>query len=136
MKFGNDLVVATAGDTLVAANTRFDHLLTGTETHLALMTDGAVTAQCQVAQNPRTRINVVTKDAIPELKPNCDPNDADAAAAKQCQNLRGATFDVVGHLRHLQPGRPRWVVLPRDRDDVCCYPGPGLECPAPIQPCN
>ena len=73
--------------------------------------------------------NLLTKDAIPELSIDCSPTDPNADKAQQCRDLRGATFDVIGHLRQVQPARPRWVVIPRDPDDVCCYPGPGLECP-------
>ena len=79
--------------------------------------------------------NTFSKDALPELLPDCRLDDPDAARAKQCQYLRGARFDVIGHLRHLQPGRPRWAILPRDADDICCRPGPGLECPRPVKPC-
>jgi hypothetical protein len=35
----------------------------------------------------------------------------------------------------VQPARPRWLVTPRYADDLCCHPGPGLSCPAPIKPC-
>ncbi len=91
---------------------------------------------CTVGHNARARINLITKDAVPDLDPDCNEADADAERAAQCRNLRGAEFDVIGHLRHVQPARPRWVVVPRAPDDLCCYPGPGLECPRPIQPCR
>lgn len=138
VKFGGNDVEATAADTQVAAGSVFEQVVAPAAGNVAVIAEGAAPAgaKCQVALNSNTRINVVTKDAIPELKPDCDPNAADAEEAAQCKNLRGARYDVTGHLRHLQPGRPRWVILPRDKDDVCCYPGPGLECPKPIQPCN
>jgi hypothetical protein len=90
---------------------------------------------CTVGVNAKTRINLITKDAIPELDPDCNEQDTDADRAEQCRFLRKAEFDVVGHLRHVQPARPRWVVIPRAADDLCCYPGPGMQCPRPIQPC-
>ena len=107
---------------------------TGTDSSIAFQ---ATTAQatCTVGLNARTRINLITKDAIPELEPDCDEADPDEARATQCKNLRGAEFNIIGHLRQAQPARPRWIVIPRYVDDVCCYPGPGLECPHPIKPC-
>jgi hypothetical protein len=92
-------------------------------------------ASCTVGLNARTRINLQTRDAVPELEPDCDEADADPERARQCQYLRGAEFNIIGHLRQVQPARPRWVVIPRAPDDLCCYPGPGLECPRPIKPC-
>jgi hypothetical protein len=90
---------------------------------------------CTVGISPKARINVVTKDAIPQLDPTCSESDADATKALNCKYLHTALFDVSGHLKQAQPARPRWVVVPRDVDDVCCYPAPGLACPTPIQPC-
>ena len=84
---------------------------------------------------PQPRINVVTRDAIPDLQLDCNPTDSDADKAEQCRLLHAATFDVTGHLRQVQPARPRWIVLPRDVDDVCCSPGPGAQCPRPIKQC-
>ena len=138
LKFGSAQVVATEADLALAANTRLDHLLVDGESHLAVIGDGTAPtgAKCHVAQNTLTRISVVTRDAVPDLRPDCNPEDPDAGAARQCQNFRGARYDVTGHLRQVQAARPRWMVLPRDQDDVCCHPGPGLECPAPIQPCQ
>ena len=42
----------------------------------------------------------------------------------------------IGHLRQVQPARPRWVMLPRDQDDLCCHPAAGLSCPKPIKQCE
>ena len=95
----------------------------------------AEAATCTVGLSPETRVSVATRDAIPDLEPDCDPASADADKAEQCRLLRAATYDMVGHLRQLQPGRPRWAVLPRDADDVCCHPGPGLSCPRPLKAC-
>lgn len=92
-------------------------------------------ASCTVGLNARTRINLQTRDAVPELEPDCNEADADPERALQCQYLRGAEFNIIGHLRQVQPARPRWVVIPRAPDDLCCYPGPGLQCPRPIKPC-
>jgi hypothetical protein len=106
---------------------------------VAFLLDGPVAdgsqGVCTVSVNSRTRINVMTRDAIPDLQVDCDEHDADANKAQQCLNLHGATFDVVGHLKQVTAARPRWQVMPRDADDVCCRPGPGLECPKPIKSC-
>lgn len=131
---GNGGVVVVDGDPLLEANVPVRYTFQGGETSVAFQAT-TVAGNCSVGINARTRINLITKDAIPELNPDCDENDADEAKATQCKNLRGSEFDVIGHLRHVQPARPRWVVLPRAPDDVCCYPGPGLECPKPIKRC-
>ena len=137
VRFGEEGVSVEQTDTLVAANTRFEYTLQGSEVQLALVRDAAATrnASCQLAPDSRSRISLQIKDAVPDLNPDCSETDADAARALQCKQLRAATFDVVGHLKHVGPARPRWNVLPRDQDDLCCYPGPGLECPKPIKPC-
>ncbi len=137
VKLGDANVVAGPADPLLQAKTLLERVLKPGESHVAVIAEGTPppNARCTVAQNPHTRINVVTKDAVPELEPDCRTDDADAERARQCRFFRNARYDVVGHLRHLQPGRPRWVVLPRDADDICCRPGPGLECPRPIKRC-
>jgi hypothetical protein len=137
LRFGDATVTATGTDPALASGTLLPHRFVGTETHVAFVSDGTAApgARCVIGEDAHTRLNVITRDAAPDLKPNCDPDDADAAAAQNCRNLRGATFDIVGHLRHLQPGRPRWALLPRDSDDLCCHPGPGLSCPTSIKAC-
>jgi hypothetical protein len=114
------------------------HTLAPGETKVAVVAEGApvTDAKCSIAINPRVRMNLVTKDAIPDLDPDCREDDPDADKALNCRALHGATFDVVGHLRQVQPARPRWVILPRDADDVCCRPAPGLGCPKPIKQCD
>lgn len=134
-KAGDAMVVPGATDPLVPADGIVRYTFGAGETTIGLQATGAE-ARCTVGYNARARLNLITKDAIPELNPNCNPDDADAEKAAQCRNLRGAEFDVIGHLRHVQPARPRWVVIPRAPDDLCCYPGPGLSCPRPIQPCR
>ncbi len=136
--FGNDQVTvsATTGRVLPARKV-LEHTFSGVETSVALMAEGTLPegSRCYVAQNTRTRMLLITRDAVPELRPDCDPNDkANPAQAEQCQFLRGATYDVVGHLRHVQAARPRWMLMPRDADDLCCHPGQGLQCPRPIKP--
>lgn len=135
-KTGDVPVVAGPADTLLKANTPL-LIDSGPVGAIAVVSAGSVTAasKCAIAANPRIKMNLVTKDAIPELKPACREDDADAERAAQCKALHEATFDVVGHLRHVQPARPRWTVFPRGPDDICCHPGPGLACPKPIQPC-
>ncbi|RKH19986.1 hypothetical protein D7X74_05215 [Corallococcus sp. CA047B] len=137
VRFGPDGVTAAAGDMLLAANVPLEYTLKGNETTVAVVRDATATANgtCQFAPDSRTRISLQLKDAVPDLNPDCSETDADAAKALQCKQMRAATFDVVGHLKHVGPARPRWNVLPRDQDDLCCYPGPGLECPKPIKPC-
>lgn len=137
-KAGDTMVTASSTDTALAARTLFEHRVTSDAVaYLSFVADGAALpgASCTVAMNSHTRLNLVVKDAVPELQPDCRTDDPDAQKAEQCRFFRGATYDVVGHLRHLQPGRPRWVILPRDAEDLCCRPGPGLSCPKPIKPC-
>jgi hypothetical protein len=136
LRFGGSNLPSTP-DVPVAARTLVQHTLTGSQGFVwAAAQDeaqGAVT--CQVGPDARTRINLVTKDAVPDLVVNCREDDPDADKAQQCRFLHGATFDVVGHLRQVSAARPRWMVLPRDQDDFCCHPGPDMQCPRPIQPC-
>jgi len=133
-KIGVGNTVVSETDPILAADQMVRYTFTGGETSVAFQATTA-TSNCSVGINARTRINLLTKDAIPEINPDCDENDADQTRAQECRNLRGSEFDVVGHLKQVQPARPRWVVIPRAADDVCCYPGPGLECPKPIQRC-
>lgn len=135
--FGDGATAATSESPQLAANTLLRHVTADGELHAAVIADGdfSATSACSVSVNMKTRINVLTRDAIPDLEPDCDPDDADAERATQCRYTQAATYDVVGHLRHLQPGRPRWAVLPRDADDVCCHPGEGMACPRPLKAC-
>lgn len=136
LRFGGNSLPAS-GDVQVAARTVYEHKLTATQTvvHARAQDEAQGAVTCQVGLNSRTRINVVTKDAAPDLVVDCNENDSNADRAQQCRNLRAATFDVTGHLRHVGAARPRWVVQPRDLGDLCCHPGPGLQCPKPVQPC-
>jgi hypothetical protein len=136
-KFGDSSVAASAADTPLGKGVLLEHTFVGSESMVAFIANGAVTSgsKCVVAQNTHTLINLVTKDAVPDLKPDCRLDDPDAAAAEQCRYLRAATYDIVGHLRHVQPARPRWMIMPRDADDVCCHPGPGMPCPRPLKVC-
>lgn len=120
------------------ANTPVLHLLGPTESGVAIQAATAPSpgAHCSVAINPRTRMSLSTKDALPELQPDCSETDSDAVAAEQCRFLHGATFDVVGHLKQVQAARPRWLVVPRSPDDLCCRPAPGQSCPKPVKTCS
>ncbi|MDP2270854.1 MAG: hypothetical protein Q8K32_08985 [Archangium sp.] len=133
-RVGGSNVVASAADAVIAPGQIVRVTFDSANSAIAFQ---AISAQatCTVGQSARTRINLMTRDAVPELEPDCNEADPDEERAKQCQYLRGAEFDVIGHLRQAQPARPRWIVLPRAPDDLCCYPGPGLQCPRPIQPC-
>ncbi len=136
-KFGNATVTAVDTDPTLPAGGSIEHSLVAGEARLAVLPSASVTAadRCVISANTHTRINVITKDAVPDLQPDCSEDDPDAARAEQCKRLRAATYDVTGHLRHLQPGRPRWMIIPRDQDDICCRPGPGMECPKPLKRC-
>jgi hypothetical protein len=146
VRFGDTNVAASTEDELLPAKTRRDVTISGGKGFVAFLakqmpppsteTPAPPAPRCYVSRNTQTRILLMTKDAVPDLKVDCNENDTDTERARQCRYLRGATFDVVGHLRHVQAARPRWMVLPRDVDDLCCYPGPGLECPRPIKPCE
>jgi hypothetical protein len=143
MKLGDGTVTATKADELLPARTRKDVIMESTKSIAAFLAAQPVATspapRCYAARNTHTRVLLMTKDAVPDLKVDCDegttPETRNTEAARQCRNLHEASFDVVGHLRQVQAARPRWMVLPRDQDDLCCYPGPGLECPKPIKPC-
>jgi hypothetical protein len=135
--FGDDQLVASSADAHLPANTLLEHWFTDGQTHVAVVASGTAVggATCAVAQNTRTRMQVVTKDSIPELEPDCNPAHPDPARAAECVAFRAARYDVVGHLRQVQAARPRWVLIPRDLNDVCCHPGEGRSCPKPIKAC-
>ncbi|MBZ4415524.1 hypothetical protein [Myxococcus sp. RHSTA-1-4] len=137
LRFGGGGSVPESDDVPVEANTVFEHTLAASQAFMWVSAqneaNGAVT--CKVGADSRTRINVVTKDAVPDLVVDCREDDPDTGRAQQCRYLRAATFDVTGHLRQVSAARPRWMVLPRDQDDLCCHPGPGMQCPRPIEPC-
>ncbi|MBL8935890.1 MAG: hypothetical protein JNM69_15140 [Archangium sp.] len=140
-KAGTSTVVATDQDPLLDARTVLKVRMPVAAPNMPVQDSlsflpTAATGRCYAAINPRTRFNLDTKDAIPELNPDCREDDPDAEVARQCRFTKGATYDVVGHLKQVQPARPRWIVIPRDPDDVCCYPGPGLECPRPLRSCR
>lgn len=134
VRVGGSGAVATQDDPLVPAGAFRTFTLAQGESAVALLARGEAT-RCSVGLNARARILVITKDAVPELSIECRVDDTDPAEATRCRALRAATFDVTGHLRHVQPARPRWAVVPRSPDDVCCHPGEGLTCPKPIKTC-
>lgn len=140
VEFGDGTVTADDTSELLPAKTRKDVIMAEGENLVAFLAAQPVAVtpapRCTVARNTHTRVLLMTKDAVPDLKVDCNESSTNADEAQQCRNLRGATYDVVGHLRHVQAARPRWMVLPRDQEDLCCYPGPGLQCPRPIQPCK
>ncbi len=132
---GNNSVVALETDPVIPAGQMIRYVFQPSESAVAFQAT-AEQAKCTVGINAHTRINLITRDAVPELEPDCNEADPDEERARQCQYLRGAEFDIIGHLRQAQPARPRWMVIPRAPDDLCCYPGPGLKCPRPIKPCK
>ena len=133
-RVGDAAVVAAETDLPIAPGQTVRVGFSGTDSSIAFQAISEQ-ASCTVGINAHTRINLITRDAVPELEPDCSEVDPDAERARQCQYLRGAEFDIIGHLRQAQPARPRWIVIPRAVDDLCCYPGPGMECPRPIRPC-
>ncbi|WNG59360.1 hypothetical protein F0U59_35070 [Archangium gephyra] len=140
VKLGDAAVTATKADELLPAKTRMDVITENGKSMVAFLAAQPVATtpapSCSVARNTHTRVLLMTKDAVPDLNVDCNEGTGATEAEKQCRYLHGASFDVVGHLRQVQAARPRWMVLPRDQDDFCCYPGPGLECPKPIKPCQ
>lgn len=134
-RLGDDLVVAGPADGLLAQGAIERLTPTGGQTSIAFLA-ATDPARCWVGESSRARINLLTRDALPQLNVNCREDDPDADDAAQCQALHAATFDIIGHLRHIQPARPRWMVIPRSPFDVCCHPGPGLDCPRPVAKCT
>lgn len=134
-RFGPTGLAALPTDPQLAANQVLPHHFVAGEAELSLLA-GTLSGRCWVSFNPVARINLITKDALPELAVECSESDSNADRAQQCKNLHGATFDVVGHLKQVQPARPRWVVIPRHAEDMCCHPGPSLGCPKPVKPCQ
>lgn len=133
-RLGDATTTATEADPVIEARAPFRFRLPAGKDSISLLATNA-SGQCFGSINPRLRINLVTKDAIPELQPDCREDDPDARDAEQCKLIHAATYDVVGHLKQVQAARPRWNVIPRDPDDMCCYPGAGLECPKPLKRC-
>ena len=134
-RLDDDTVTAGGSDALLAAGEIVRVTAGPTDSSVAFAA-AAGEAHCTVGENSRAKINLLTKDAIPQLNVHCRTDDPDETAATQCKYLQGATFDVIGHLRHVQPARPRWMIIPRSPTDVCCHPGPGLDCPRPISKCK
>lgn len=135
-RWGDGTVTATSEDPVLPANTLIEPFVATGLRQLSVLSQSGDPVECQASVNPRTRILTVMKDVAPDLDVECDPNDSDATAAEQCRFLHAARFDIVGHLRQVQPARPRWMVIPRDLDDVCCRPGEGMQCPNPIPQCE
>ncbi|MBI5543197.1 MAG: hypothetical protein HY901_04875 [Deltaproteobacteria bacterium] len=75
----------------------------------------------QLEDQWQTRINVSTRDAIPEL----DPREFGKPEYAGCR------VDITGILRQVQAARPRWLILARDEQDVCCRAESGSKCPTP-----
>lgn len=134
-RVGDNNVTAEPTDPLVRTNQWVGLTFGAQQSAVAFLSAGS-TAVCTVGVNVQARLNVYTASEIPELAPNCSPTDPDPAKATQCLALRAATFDIVGHLKQVQPARPRWMVVPRDVDDVCCHPRGELDCPKPIKRCT
>lgn len=73
----------------------------------------------------RSRINVITRDALPEFDP----------AVFAQEEYEGCTLDITGNLRQVQAARPRWAIIARDRNDICCRAPEGKVCPDGIPVC-
>ncbi|MGC4113714.1 MAG: hypothetical protein QM765_03445 [Myxococcales bacterium] len=70
----------------------------------------------------KTRINVSTRDAMPDFDPRIEFSKPEY---KQCR------VDITGVLRQVQAARPRWLILARDENDFCCRAPTGARCPTP-----
>ncbi len=66
------------------------------------------------------RINIASRDAIPEFDPTLESS-------------LGRVVRVRGVLRHVRAARPRWLVMTRERADLCCT---AADCPAGLDPCD
>lgn len=75
----------------------------------------------QVEDKWKTRINVSTRDALPDFDPR--------VFAKE--EYAGCRVDLTGVLRQVQAARPRWLILARDENDFCCRATAGARCPTP-----
>jgi hypothetical protein len=140
-RVGDSTVTASTTDTKLPARTFTDITFASGKDFVAVLSatpPGSMTPapRCYVAHNPGTRILLTTNDAVPDLRLECDENDTDADRRQQCRLMHSVTFDVVGHLRQIQPARPRWMVMPRDAEDLCCHPGTDGQCPRPIKACQ
>ncbi|MFN7130702.1 MAG: hypothetical protein ACK4N5_01385 [Myxococcales bacterium] len=76
-------------------------------------------------QASKTRINVITRDALPRFDPTVFARP----------EYEGCTVDITGMLRQVQAARPRWAIVARDRSDVCCRAPEGKSCPDGIPVC-
>ncbi len=79
----------------------------------------------QLEDKWKARINVATRDALPDFDPRefTKPEHA------------GCTVDITGILRQVQAARPRWLILARTDADVCCRAPADKTCPAKIPVC-
>ncbi len=99
VKFGPTNVRATIDDAPLAAKVLLEHTMTGTEQHVAVLADGDVSGrgQCHVSINSRIRINVVTRDAVPDLEVDCQ--------RERRERGQGPAVPAAarGHLQHHRP---------------------------------
>lgn len=70
--------------------------------------------------DPTPRLNIASRDAIPEFDPTLETS-------------LGRVLHVRGVLRHVRAARPRWLVMTRERADLCC---PSADCPVGLDPCD
>jgi hypothetical protein len=70
----------------------------------------------------KTRINVSTRDAMPDFDPRTEFSKVE---------YKGCRVDITGVLRQVQAARPRWLIIARDQDDFCCRAPEGARCPTP-----
>lgn len=80
----------------------------------------------------RTRINVQTRDALPEFDPR---TFGELAEDGKTLKYKDCTVDIVGMLRQVQAARPRWLVMARDERDVCVRCPSGTAPPPKIPAC-
>jgi hypothetical protein len=138
VNFGQEDVEATEESPILEGRTVLPHIFSDPDRFVAFVAESDFDphSACVIGQDAVTRVNVNFRTAVPDLQLNCSEDDVDVEAGEECRRLHAARYDIVGHLRHSQISRPRWAVVPRYLDDICCWPGADLACPSPIQPCR
>ena len=105
-----------------------EHTLTGTETHVSV----PAPTERSPAQRPVPRRRDTPHPHQPHHQGRGAGPEVDCSEADRTRTRPAVQAPARGHLRRHrppaagEPARPRWIVMPRDQDDVCCYPGPDV----------
>jgi hypothetical protein len=136
--FGPGNVQATEESPILEPRTLLPHIFSDPNLFVAFVaeSDFDPDSACVIGQDVVTRVNLNLRNAIPDFPADCTEDDQDPDSAEECHQIHAARYEVLGHLRHGQASRPRWTVVPRYSDDICCRPGPDLPCPSLIQQCS